>query len=250
MNKYQSIVDDVVRMSDVILLVLDSRNVEETRNFEVEEQIKRYNKPLIYVITKSDMLNNRYDAEKYKRTLIPCVFISSREYHGISLLKERIIIESKKYKIEKEPINVGVIGYPNVGKSSLINAMTNRSAASTSSMSGHTKSLQKIRASSTIVFIDTPGVIPYGVNDKAELSMIGSIDYTKDKNPELTVMELMEKYPGKIENFYAVAICDDYEETLESIARKTNYLKKGNEPNTDKAARAILRDWQSGKIKK
>ncbi len=249
MNKYQRIVNNVIKKADIILFILDARQVNETRNIELEGRVKEMGKPLIYVITKSDLIEDKAEVEKYKKILKPCVFISATKYYGVKILKEKIMIEGKRAGITFPVIRVGAIGYPNVGKSSLINAMIGRGSASTSMMSGHTKGMQKIKAGNSIMFLDTPGVIPPRDKDKSKHAMIGSIDFTKTKDPDLDVMKIMETHPGVIEKYYDVEVSDDFDATIEKIAMKKKIVKKGNKPDIDKMSRAILKNWQTGKIK-
>ncbi len=249
MSRFQKIVNSVIGKADIVILVLDARLVQETRNPELEEIIKSKGRSLVYVITKSDLVEGKDELEKFKKELNPCVFISAKNYAGVGILKERIMIEAKRLGISDRAVIVGVIGYPNVGKSSLINAVTGRSAASTSSMSGHTRGVQKIRAGHAMVFLDTPGVIPPEDDDAAKHAIIGSVDQTKSKEPDLAVMKIMDSFPGRIEKFYEVEPSEDHEETLEEIARKKCMFKKGGIPDIDRVSREILKCWQTGKIK-
>ncbi len=249
MGNFWTIVNKVIKEADVLLMLLDARLVQETRNAKIEEKIRDLKKPLIYVITKADLVEDKDEVEKFKKHLRPCVFVSSTKHYGTTLLRNRIMIVSERNKILHRPIQVGVIGYPNVGKSSLINAMSGKSAAPTSSMSGYTTGVQKVRGDNMIMFLDTPGVIPHNEKDIGKQSMIGSIDHTKIKEPDLSVMRLMAEFPGKIEKHYDVPVSDDFEETIEIIAIKKSAFKQGREPNIDKMSRTILRDWQIGLIK-
>ncbi|MBU0666213.1 MAG: GTPase [Nanoarchaeota archaeon] len=265
MANFWHIVNNVIRDADVLLLLLDARLVNETRNLEIEKKVKAAGKPLIYVITKCDLVENKdfedahkevlFDAPKkkllveYKKELKPCVFVSAIKYYGVTILRERILIEANKHKIKSSPIKVGVLGYPNVGKSSLINAVSGGSGAPTSMMSGYTKGLQKIKCDNRIMFLDTPGVIPFMEKESEKHSMIGSVDFTKVKEPDLAVMKIMEQFPGKVEAYYDVPVIDDFEATLENITISKNIIKSGNQPNIDKMARTILKNWQKGNIK-
>jgi len=245
MKNFWTVVNEVIRKADVLLLVLDARLVEETKNAEVEKKVKQLNKPLIYVVTKSDLVTKEF-AEKYKKTLSPCVFISSVKFQGTTKLRERILIEAGKIDIKRP--TVGVLGYPNVGKSSLINALKGKKAASTSSNSGHTKGVQKIKADNRVMFLDTPGVIPYNEKNPNKLAKIGTVDYNKVKDPELVVLNLIESYPGLLEEYYGVEPSLEPETTIEKIAIKKNILEKGGVADTQRISRAILKEWQEGKI--
>ena len=246
MPQFWKVVNDVIKDADVLLLLLDARLIYETMNAEIENKVRKAGKPLIYVITKSDLADKNV-IEKWKRQIKPCVFVSAKEYHGLKMLRNRILIEGKRNLVDK--VTVGVLGYPNVGKSSLINSMRGRKSAPTSILSGYTKGLQKIKSDNKITFLDTPGVIPYQEKDEVKHSLIGTIDFTKTREPDMIVMELMGKFPGKIEAFYDVAQDEDPELTIEHIAMKNNVLKKGGKLDIMRMSRMILKDWQKGVIK-
>ena len=251
-KNFWKVVNQVIEDADVLLLLLDARLVEKTRNKEIEEKVKKAGKTLIFVVTKSD-LANKNDVEKYKKQLKPCVFVSAIKHHGTTMLRERILIEASKAKVGYKVVRVGILGYPNVGKSTLLNALSGRKAAKTSSMSGYTKGVQKVRADTRIILLDTPGVIPYKEKDDAKHAFIGTQDHTKIKDPDVIAMKLMEEFPGLIEKHYGIGKSDvtdfeDKEEVLEVIALKKNLMKKGNNADIDRVSKMILKDWQEGKI--
>ena len=86
-------VNNVIDDSDIVLLVLDARMVKDTRNKEIEDKVKERKKSIIYVIIKFDLADDSVKF-RYKNRLKPVVFVSSKEYTGVSELKERILIIS------------------------------------------------------------------------------------------------------------------------------------------------------------
>jgi ribosome biogenesis GTPase A len=160
-KKYPDIAEKIIGNSEIIIEVLDARFVEDTRNLEVEERIKKANKKLIYVINKSDLLKKK-DKTKVEK-LKPNALVSCKDRTGIKNLRELIKRESKGIKKSDDKfdkVTVGILGYPNTGKSSLINLLIGKSSAGVGSDAGFTKGLQKLKLSEEVLLLDSPGVIP------------------------------------------------------------------------------------------
>jgi len=257
-GKYPSIAKKIIDNSDIILEILDARFIQETRNEKFEEEIKNRGKVVIYVFNKADLIDKKN--LKIPEELKPYVFVSSTLRKGIKDLRDRIKVEAKKVNKEKEEdqdqkVTVGIIGYPNTGKSSLINSLIGKSSAGVGSDAGFTKSMQKIKLSQGIVLIDSPGIIPekeYSSQDREKLSThakLGARSYSQIKEPEMVITLLVRDYPNLLEKFYKIDAKGDPEVLLEELGKRKGFLKKGGEVNEDTTARLIIKDWQTGKIK-
>ena len=98
--------------------------------------------------------------------------------------------------------------------------------------------------------LDTPGVFPYREKDEGKHVMIAAKTFSNLKDPEDSCLQLIEQFPGQVEKYYGVKHNKDPEVILESIAFRLKKLRKGGLPDTNAAARIVLRDWQQGKIRK
>jgi ribosome biogenesis GTPase A len=250
MTSYKALVNDVIKKADVLLEVVDARFPDETRNVEVEREIVRLKKPYIIVINKCDLVS-REKLEKTKVRLskiAPTIFISSKDRSGTTILRHQIL---ESASIKGRDILVGTLGYPNVGKSSVINSVTGRHRASTSPISGHTKGVQNVDAGSRIMFIDTPGVIPFGENDEYTQGLMGVKDanHLQDKvGVSLKIIEkIITENKNVLESFYHVTIeNENSHNVLELIGKQCNFLQKKGEVDETRTATRIINDWQNG----
>ncbi|MBU0930223.1 MAG: 50S ribosome-binding GTPase [Nanoarchaeota archaeon] len=233
------LVDQVIRNSDIILIVIDARMINQSINKFIADKIKKYRKRYMYVINKIDLISKQ---EQNKINLENSIEISAR--NKISTVR---LLNKIRELAKGKPITVGVVGFPNTGKSTLINVLKGRKSAGTSPISGYTKGLQNIRITKDIMIIDTPGVLHY-TND-VDLLALGVLNVESLKYPEVSAVKLIELLDGKIEAYFGVERKEDSFEILDDIAIKRNILKKGGVPDTNRMAIEIIRLCQKGKIR-
>ncbi len=258
-TKYPVLAEKIVQMSDIILEVLDSRFIKATRNPELEEQIKNQKKKIIYVLNKTDLIDLRKVKEEEIMELSPKTFVSCIDRKGGKELRNKIKMTAQKVEkpVDKflDKITVGVIGYPNTGKSSVINLLVGKPAAGVGSDAGFTHGIQKVNLTSGIVLIDSPGVIPKkeystsNIEAMARNTKVGARSHSQVKDPAVAVTNIMRDYSSVLEKFYNISAGGDAEILMEKLGRQKGLLKKGNEVDEDKTARLILKDWQEGRIK-
>jgi len=253
MTNYKVLVKDVIKQSDVVLEVLDARFPDETRNSEVERDVQRAGIPLIIVLNKCDLIpkGTLEDLKKRFSKFAPTVYVSSTTRVGTTKLRHKILAVAN---INKGDIMVGSLGYPNTGKSSVINAVAGGKKAPTSSISGHTKAIQFIKGGSRIKFIDTPGVIPFGENDENIQGLLSVKDSTHLGDPVEVASKIIERMckdnKAALEACYNVTIADglDSYDVLDLIAKATNCLKQKGELDERRAAVRLINEWQKGKL--
>ena len=247
-------IQEIIKTSDIILQVLDSNFIEKTRNFELEKEIKDLGKNLIFILNKADNINiNELKLNYNLSELNPYVLFSSKNKIGQARLRRIIKILSKKNKMPTT--RIGVVGYPNTGKSSLINSLIGRKRSGTSPHAGFTKGIQKIKLSKNIYLLDTPGVVPSKEENSISPQIIKKETQTKVKNyntiknPGLIVQTIIKDSPGIFDKFYQIKSENDLNLLLEILGKKFNFLKKGGLVDEERTARKILKDYQEGKIK-
>lgn len=151
---------------------------------------------------------------------------------------------------DRKQISVGLIGYPNVGKSSIINALRGKAVAKVAPIPGETKVWQYVTLMKRIYLIDCPGIVPPNHNDTPQdLLLRGVVRVENVDNPEQYIPAVLKKVKTHhMERTYELKGWKDHIEFLELLARKAGRLLKGGEPDVDGVAKMVLNDFMRGKI--
>ncbi len=240
----------VVERANVVLEVLDSRDPLGTRGLDLEGLIKSLGKQLLLVLNKDDLPPRKIVSRWVN-------YFESRGYVVFSLSAKRgkdveILKRAVKRLVRMRPIVLAIVGYPNVGKSTIINSLKGRHVAETSPIPGFTKGEKLVRIDEDLLVLDTPGLLPSKRIGAFERALRGFTPPEKLRNPLTPSIKLLDEIsnsmPNLLKKTYGIEAIESYG-FLEMLAAKRGFLIKGGEPNIDEAARTILRDWQSGKLK-
>ena len=240
----------VLDCSDVVLQVIDARNVPGTRCTHVEKHLKRNaaHKHLVIVVNKCDLVPT-WVTRKW-------VAILSQEYptiafHGSitnSFGKGALINLLRQYgklHSDKRQISVGVIGYPNTGKSSVINALMGTKCCKSAPIPGETKVWQYITLMKRIYLIDCPGVVYDMGDDEVETVLKGVVRAEKLKDPEDFAESILERVKKEyITRQYHVSEWTDPVDFLSKLAIQKGKLLKGGEPDIKNVSVSLINDWQ------
>ncbi|KAL8644004.1 MAG: hypothetical protein Q9210_007470 [Variospora velana] len=245
----------VIDSSDVVIHVLDARDPLGTRCHSVEKYIKEEapHKHLIFVLNKCDLVPTGVAASwvrylsKSHPTLAFHASITNSFGKGslIQLLRQFSSLHS-----DRKQISVGFIGYPNTGKSSIINTLRKKKVCTVAPVPGETKVWQYITLMKRIYLIDCPGVVPPNGNDTEEdILLRGVVRVENVENPHVYIPAVLKKVkPQHIERTYDVRGFSDATAFLELVARKSGRLLKGGEADVDGVAKMVLNDFLRGKI--
>ncbi|WMV46993.1 hypothetical protein MTR67_040378 [Solanum verrucosum] len=272
----------VIDASDVILEVLDARDPLGTRCLDMEKMVMRAGpeKHLVLLLNKIDLIP-REAAEKwlkYLREELPTVafkcstqeqksnlgwkpsskagksktsnLLQTSDCLGAETLIKLLKNYSRSHEIKKS-ITVGVIGLPNVGKSSLINSLKRSHVVNVGATPGLTRSLQEVQLDKNVKLLDCPGVVMLrsASEDDASIALRNCKRIEKLDDPIGPVKEILKLCPERMMvTIYKVPTFDSVDDFLQKVAMVRGKLKKGGIVDVDAAARIVLHDWNEGKI--
>ncbi|KAI9775621.1 MAG: hypothetical protein M1835_005743, partial [Candelina submexicana] len=289
---FDKVFKQVVEAADVVLYVLDARDPEGTRSKEVERMVMAAeggNKRLILILNKIDLIPQavlrswllhlrRYFPTLPLRAANPATNAHTFNHRQLTVkgTSETLFRALKSYahsKQLKRSISVGVIGYPNVGKSSVINALTSRlgggaSACPVGAEAGITTSLREVKLDNKLKLLDSPGIVfPSSTehsrasrNEKqAHLVLLNAVPLKQIDDPIPAVSLLLRRLSAsqdlfkKLLEVYGLSPLmpsngDSTTDFLIQVARKRGRLGKGGVPNINSAAITVITDWRDGRI--
>ena len=249
-------VTKVIDSSDVVLQVLDARDPIGTRSTYIENVMKKQvnlHRHLIFILNKVDLVPT-WVTQRW-------VAILSKEYPTIAFHASlthpfgkgsliNILRQFAKLHIARKEINVGLIGYPNTGKSSIINTLRSKKVCKVAPIAGETKLWQYVSLMRRINLIDCPGVVPTCESDSdTDVVLKGVVRVELVQNPEDYIETVLQRVKTEyIQKTYKIQQWTDHVDFLEKFAKRSGKLLKKGEPNISQAARMILNDWQRGKL--
>lgn len=262
MTKAKRMMQENIKLINLVIELVDARIPLSSRNPDIDELGK--NKARLVLLNKADLAEDKWNdawAEYFKKKGFSVVKVNSRKGGGIKSI-QGVIREACAEKIERDrkrgilnrPVRAMVVGIPNVGKSTFINALAGKACAKTGNKPGVTKGKQWIRLNKQVELLDTPGILWPKFEDQEvglKLAFIGSIKDEVLQTEELAaelIHFLRTAYPEVLADKYDIEMDEDDYVVLNRIAKSRNCIVRGNELDTEKAALLLLDDFRNGKL--
>ena len=254
MTKAKRQMQEDIKLIDLVIELVDARIPLSSRNPDIDELGKH--KSRLIIMNKSDLSDETLNmawAAYFKKLGYFVVQLDSRSKAGMKTVTN-VVMDACKEKIERDlkrgiknrPVRAMVVGIPNVGKSTFINSYAGKACAKTGNKPGVTKGKQWIRLNKNVELLDTPGILWPKFEDQTvglRLALIGSI-----KDEILNTEELAAELITFLTEKYEVDENADKYAILVQIARNRHCLVKGNELDSEKAARLLLDDFRGGRL--
>jgi nuclear GTP-binding protein len=246
----------VLDSSDVVCIVLDARDPAGTRCPHVERHLKENagHKQVVFVLNKVDLVPT-WVTRRWVASL--SAEYPTLAFHAGNMTKPfgkgaliALLRQLSKLHSDKKAISVGFVGYPNVGKSSIINALKMKKVCNVAPIPGETKVWQYITLMKRVFLIDCPGVV-YEASGDSELALVlkGVVRAEKLVGPEHYIQGILDRVKKEhVAATYGVPAWADGLDFLEQLAKRTGRLLPGGEANVGVTAINVINDWQRGKL--
>lgn len=261
MKKAQIQIEERLKIVDCVIELLDARIPFSSRNdflYKISKSKKR-----LVVLTKADLADKTITDKWiafFKESGFNAIFADLNNQNDIkNIIKNAELLGKEKHEKElarnmkPQPIRAMIVGIPNVGKSTLINKIAKRKAASVRNTPGHTRAQQWIKVSQTFELLDTPGILPSSYEDKAKavnLALVGSIKediLPIDELADKLLTFLKEYYPDELKARFNLSELNENHVIISDIAKSRSLLKVGGE-DIDRATKLLLNEFKAGKI--
>lgn len=262
MTKAVRMMQENIKLIDLVIELVDARTPMSSKNPDIDSLAG--NKARVILLNKADLADPAGNAawtEYFKKKGFHVLEINARTGAGVRAV-QGLVQEACKEKIERDrrrgiknrPIRAMVVGIPNVGKSTFINAFAGKGCTKTCNKPGVTKGKQWIRLNQNLELLDTPGILwPRFENQQVgeRLAMIGSINdeiLHADELAAAILIYLQKHYQGKIRERYETEESGDAYAMLKEISIQRKCFLKGEEPDLLRTSRIIVDDFRGGRL--
>lgn len=263
MKKAIDKIKENMKLVDIVLVLVDSRIVKSSMNPVIEDILK--DKPKLILLNKMDMADPKITQNwinYFAKKNITALPIDSKNGKNLDKIEptakkilEDVLANRKDKNIKSEIIRMMIVGIPNVGKSTIINKLSNRQSAKTGNTPGVTRTNQWIRIKGKMELLDTPGVLWPKFEDNEiglNLAFTGAIkdEILDEENLAYKLIEkLMSIDPQILEKRYSIDTQNkETIEIMDDIAIRRGCLLKGKNIDYSKVSSIVIDEFRKTKL--
>ena len=256
--------EERIKLLDVLLVVLDARLPGTTFNPDVLNSLLQKEKPVLWLFNKADLADPKitdrwiqdFETHYIHQNSLAMAYSAKQPknskhiIHALEKLGESCWQKLEKKGLKRRPLRVGVIGMPNVGKSTVINSLFGKKRVATGDKAGVTRGLSWLKLNNKFELMDSPGLIPPKLDNQdmairlAAVFSIGEQAFDIIEVAEAILNLLSERYPGHLEGYYQLPALVPV--SLKAISEIRQMKLSETEWNLRRAAESVLKALRNG----
>jgi len=250
---------ETMERTNVVIEVLDARLPEASCNPMIHELRVHRQRPCLKILNKADLADpvvtqawlNFYNGQKD----VTAVALSCKKPGDVAKVTGLCLALAPHRGSNLKPLHMMIMGIPNVGKSTLMNALLKRRVAAVGDEPAVTKNQQRLDLNERMSLTDTPGLLWPRIefpSDGLMLAASHAIGRNAIIDEEVAVFLadiLLARYPGLIAARYGCAVEElDAVGVIEVVAKRRGFRIKGGDPDMEQAALTLLKDYRTGAL--
>lgn len=259
MNAARKKAAESMEKTDLVIEVLDARMPQASSNPMIEQLRKQRQRPCLKLLNKADLADPAatkewiayYNAQKD----VHAVAISSKKPADVAKVPSLAMKLAPHRGTALKPLRMMIMGIPNVGKSTLMNALLKKRVAAVGDEPAVTKAQQRLYLGNNMVLIDTPGMLWPKIEHPTDGLMlaaghaVGINAVIEEEVATFLAEQLLARYPVLLKTRYGFPTDGiDGVAVIEGIAKKRAFRLKGGDLDFEKAAITLLQDYRSGTL--
>lgn len=259
MNAARKKAAEAMEKADMVIEVLDARVPQASCNPMIDELRKFRQRPCLKILNKADLADpaatQAWIAHYSGQKDVHAVALSCKKPSDVAKIPGLCLKLAPHRGTALKPLRIMIMGIPNVGKSTLMNALLKKRVAKVGDEPAVTKTQQRLYLGNNMVLIDTPGMMWPKIEHPSDGLMlaashaIGSNAYIEEEVATFLADVLLQRYPDLLKARYGFDAKDiDGVSVIEGIAKRRGYRLKGGDTDLEKAAHTLLQDYRSGAL--
>jgi len=249
---------ETMKWIDLIIEVLDARLPEASCNPMIKELRLHRQRPCLKVLNKADVADpaaTQAWLDFYNRQDVKAVALSCKKSSDVAKVPGLCQALAPHRGTNIKPLRMMIMGIPNVGKSTLMNALSKRRVAAVGDEPAMTKNQQRVELNARMSITDTPGLMWPRIEHDSDGYMlaashaIGRNAVIVEEVAEFLANILLARYPALLTARYGCPVEGlDGVGVIEAVAKRRGFRLKGGEPDLGRASLALLTDYRTGAL--